>query len=63
MKISEMAKPDLVQYMKASGEIHRINTESEAWRRAFYLCKNNGNEHLTKDCKKCWAKVDEWLRK
>lgn len=62
MRISEMEKDDLVQYMKASGEIHRFNHKDESWKRAFKLYNERFGDRLIPDCAKCVNKVWEWLR-
>lgn len=63
MKVSEMNKEDLYNYMRASHEIHRFDMSSAAWKRAFKLARQNGYENIEMDCSKCVAKVAEWLKK
>lgn len=61
MKISEMTREELRDYMKASREIHTFDEDSKAWQRAFQLARQAGNEHWAMDCNKCRQKVQEWV--
>lgn len=61
MKISEMDKVELANYMKASREILTYDNDSKAWKRAFELIKKAGFENLTPECGKCITKVQKWL--
>lgn len=61
MKISEMTKDELREFMKSNGEIHRYNRDSHAWKRAFQLIRLSGVENLEMDCSKCVDKVKAWL--
>jgi hypothetical protein len=61
MKVSEMNKKELLDHMNASGEIHRMSSESKAWQRAFALARVGGLENVELGCAKCYAKVKEWL--
>ena len=63
MKISEMTKPELVAYMKASHEMVRYDRNSAAWKHAFKLARLSGYENLEMDCQSCVNKVVEWLKK
>ncbi len=63
MKITDFDKPQLLEFMKSNGEIHRFNRESIAWKHAFRLAKTNGMENYEMDCAKCVEKVTEWLKK
>ena len=60
-KISDLNKAELIEYMKSNGEIHRYNSESHAWKRAFHLIKMAGHENLEHGCSKCVDKVKTWL--
>ncbi len=60
LKITEMNREQLRDYMRASREIHRFN-ESVAWRRAFELARLSGLENMSMDCSGCIRKVHEWL--
>ena len=61
MKIQEMTREQLRDYMKASREIHVFDSESPTWKRAFQLARSAGNEHWVMDCSKCIQKVQEWI--
>jgi len=61
MKIAEMTREELRDYMKASREIHSFDEGSPAWRRAFELARKAGNEHWNSDCNKCLQKLQEWI--
>lgn len=61
MKISEMSREELKEYMKASREILSFDAESPSWKRAFQLARADGNEHWDMDCNKCIQKVQEWV--
>lgn len=62
MKISEMDREQLRDYLKSSGEIHRPNSESKAWLRAFELARAAGFGQLDVDCVKCWEKVQRFIK-
>ena len=61
MKINEMDKEQLSNYMKASREILTYSGSSHAWKRAFELIRKSGYENLTPECSKCISKVQKWL--
>ena len=63
MKITDMTREELRDYMKGNGSIHRYNSESIEWKHAFRLIKSAGFENLTMDCGKCADKVKTWLIK
>lgn len=63
MKISEMAKKELLDHMRSTHEIGKYNSESHAWRRAFQLARANGLEQLEPGCTKCIKAVIEWLER
>lgn len=67
MKITQMDKAQLVQYMKELGQIglpdgrYRYDATHHTWKRAFELARQNGYESVEMDCSKCVATVAEWL--
>lgn len=61
MKIKEMTREELRDYMKASREILSFDADSPTWKRAFQLAKQSGNEHWNMECSKCIQKVQEWV--
>lgn len=61
MKVTEMGREELRDYMKASREIYRFDQYSKAWQRAFELARQNGLENMAMDCTYCIRKVHEWL--
>lgn len=63
MKITEMNREQLRDYMKASREIHRFDSENIAWRQAFKLARASGLENMSMDCSGCITKVREWLER
>lgn len=63
MKISDMSKADLVNYMRASHELVRYDRNSSAWKRAFQLARKGGLESVEMDCQSCVNKVKTWLEK
>lgn len=63
MKISEMNREQLKEYLHSSGEIHRQSKDSKAWQRAFELARSAGNGELDMGCGKCWDKVKEWIKR
>lgn len=63
MKITEMNREQLRDYMKASREIYKYDESNASWRHAFKLAKAAGMESLTMDCSMCVKKVHEWLLK
>lgn len=62
-KIGDFTKEELLNYMRANGEIHRFKYDSPAWKHAFHLCKAAGNHHYSMDCSSCPPKVKAWLEK
>jgi len=58
-----MTKPDLVQYMRASGEIHRFNIKDESWKRAIELYKIGTGGNVCTSCNGSITRVLEWLKK
>ena len=63
MKITEMNREQLRDYMRASREIHRFDQHSAAWIQAFKLARANGLENMDMECSGCRRKVLEWLEK
>lgn len=69
MKISEMDKAELVQYMRnvtrelIPNDRFRYDSEAHTWKRAFDLIRKDGYENLEMDCNKCIDKVYRWLIK
>lgn len=63
MKITEMNREQLRDYMRASREIHRFDEDSVAWKRAFELARQSGLENMSMDCSGCIRKVHEWLNR
>lgn len=63
LKITDMTREQLRDYMKGNGEIHRYNIDSPSWKHAFKLIKMTGLENLEMECTKCVHKVTEWLKK
>ena len=63
MSVNEMNREQLRDYMKASREIYRYDTESPAWKRAFKLAKTSGLENMDMECNTCIRKVKEWLER
>jgi hypothetical protein len=63
MKITEMNREQLRDYMKASREILRFDSDSPAWKHAFKLARKSGMENMDMDCSGCIKKVHEWLSK
>lgn len=61
MKITEMNREQLRDYMRASREINRFDETSVAWQRAFELARQSGLENMSMDCSGCIRKVHEWL--
>lgn len=61
MKISEMTREQLRDYMKSSREIHVFDADAKSWQRAFQLAKLAGHTHLEMDCTKCIQKVMDFL--
>lgn len=62
MKISEMDRYQLREYLFNSGEINRMDSENKAWQRAFDLAKASGFGDLDMGCQSCWQKVDRFIR-
>jgi len=62
MKISNLNKKELVDYMKASKEIHRFNYDNPAWKRAAKLYRDSG-QPFDEDCSGCISRLKEWLQK
>ena len=62
-KISEFTKKELFDYMTATGEINRYDYKAASWKRAFQLCKDDGNPNLEMNCSSCVNKVSEWLKR
>lgn len=62
MKISEMDREQLRDYILNSAEINRLDPESKAWQRAFVLARAAGFGQLEMDCPKCWEKVERFIR-
>lgn len=60
-KVSDFNKQELIDHMRASREIHRPDTESKAWERAFKLYKEETKQPADMDCSGCWKRVREWL--
>lgn len=63
MKISEMNKVEILDFMRGNGEINRPKSESQAWQRAFTLARQNGLEDVELGCAKCYQKVREWMER
>lgn len=63
MKITEMTREQLRDYMKASRLIYRYDREDVAWKHAFALAKKSGLENMDMDCTGCIRKVKEWLER
>ncbi len=61
MKITEMNREELRDYMRASREIHRFDQYSKTWQRAFELARKSGLENMDMGCTSCRRKVLEWL--
>jgi hypothetical protein len=61
MKIEEMDREQLRDYMRASREINRFDQYSKSWQRAFELARLSGMENMSMDCTGCIRKVHEWL--
>lgn len=63
MKISEMNKKELLEFMQGNGEWHRYKSDLPSWQRAFLLARQNGLENLDHGCAKCVLKVKEWMER
>ena len=63
MKITEMNREQLRDYMKASREINRFDSENIVWQHAFKLARKSGMENVDMDCTGCIKRVKEWLEK
>jgi hypothetical protein len=69
MKISDMDKAQLVQYMKdVTHELmpngrYRYDSMSKTWAQAFRLARKSGYENLEMDCNKCIDAVVKWVQK
>ena len=63
MKISDMDREQLKEYMLNSGQFHRMDSESRAWQRAFELARGAGMGELDMGCTKCWDKVEKFIKK
>lgn len=63
MKISEMNKAELLEYMKMTREIQNYDSEYPSWQRAFHLARMNGLESVEHGCQKCIKSVIEWLER
>lgn len=61
MKITDMNREQLRDYMKASREIHRFDPDNKGWKHAFKLAKLSGLENMDMNCTGCIKKVHEWL--
>lgn len=62
VKISEMNREQLRDYIMNSAEINRLDPESKAWQRAFELAKESGYGDLDIGCHSCWQKVERFIR-
>ncbi len=58
-----MNREQLRDYMKASRDIYRFDSENVAWKQAFKLARKNGLENMTMECTGCIKKVLEWLER
>lgn len=63
MKIQEMNREELRDYMKASREILKFDPNNKAWIHAFVLARKSGLENMDMDCTTCRRKVLEWLER
>lgn len=63
MKITDMNREQLRDYMRASREINRFDSNNVVWKHAFKLAKLSGMENMDMDCSGCVKKVKEWLEK
>jgi len=63
MKITEMNREQLRDYMKASREIQRYDSDLPSWKHAFKLAKLAGLENMDMQCTGCIKKVKEWLER
>lgn len=63
MKISEMTKDQLREYMQQTGEMNRPDKDSRSWQRAFELARAAGMGDLDFGCQRCWDKVITWIKK
>ena len=61
MKINEMNRDQLRDYMKASRDIYRFDSDSPAWKHAFKLARLAGMESMDMECSSCIGKVKEWI--
>lgn len=61
LKITDMNREQLRDYMRASREIHRYDSDNVAWKHAFKLANMAGLGRLDMDCTSCIRKVKEWL--
>ncbi len=62
-KINEFNREELIAHMRASGEIHRADRESKAWKHAFKLFEETQGVKVDIDCSSCWSKVKSWIGK
>jgi hypothetical protein len=63
MKITEMNREQLRDYMRAARTLNRFDSNSVEWRHAFKLAKLAGMENMDLDCTGCVKRVSEWLSK
>jgi hypothetical protein len=63
MKISEMNKEELYNYMRASREWNRYDSTSATWKRAFQLAKQSGLENMDMSCGSCIDKVRKFMER
>lgn len=63
MKITEMTREQLRDYMRASRELNRFDSDSVAWKQAFKLARASGLESMDMSCTSCIKKVKEWIEK
>lgn len=62
MKISEMDRVSLRDFMRGNGDLYRYDSKAPTWKRAFELAKKSGMENYSMDCTKCVGKVWDWLK-
>lgn len=62
MLVKEMSRKELLQQLRATGQINHIgNEESEEWKRAFELFTQAGGGAVDMECSGCWNKVRDWM--
>jgi hypothetical protein len=62
IKNMENRREELLNRLRSTGAIHRLERGENLWREAFELYREAKGEHLSMKCSRCFQKVKEWLQ-